>query len=230
MTLNTGDEGSYERASATKSDEAYSLLRAKIVRCEMKPGATFNEKDLIDSTGYGRTPVREAVARLAHDGLVRTLPREGYQVTDLTEASVRDLFLVWRLIGPEIVRRAAANMSPAAHARLLAHRKKLERGADMRITPRALHKLVAGTFDLLAEGTGSPHLQRIYKRLRTELERVYTLYLATQAGREWARKISVNDFPSLLTASSAPEAVKKSLAEMDASLEGILQALNLSGR
>src|SRR3954447_11474126 len=85
-------------------EAAYRRLRGDIIACRLAPGQRLTEKQLAADTGFGLAPIRDALTRLDHEGLVRTLPRKGYQVTPLTLKSVDDLFTLWRIVGPEIVR------------------------------------------------------------------------------------------------------------------------------
>jgi DNA-binding GntR family transcriptional regulator len=65
------------------ADRAYFMLRDRIVDLRLPPGATLREDDLMREMGIGRTPLREAVKRLALEHLVEVRPRRGTQVTDV---------------------------------------------------------------------------------------------------------------------------------------------------
>jgi DNA-binding GntR family transcriptional regulator len=60
--------------------QAYYLLRDRIVTLQLPPGTLVNERDLMAESGFGRTPIREALQRLADDGLVEVYPRRGIYV------------------------------------------------------------------------------------------------------------------------------------------------------
>ena len=80
---------SVESAAARPlSEQAYRAIRDRIVSLELRPGAVINEKELIESLGIGRTPVREALRRLAQEQLVEVYPRRGMFVTTV---EIRDL-------------------------------------------------------------------------------------------------------------------------------------------
>lgn len=68
-------------APASLTDEAYAALEERIVTLELLPGASLSEHELCQEIGLGRTPVREALQRLAREGLVAILPRKGIRVT-----------------------------------------------------------------------------------------------------------------------------------------------------
>jgi DNA-binding GntR family transcriptional regulator len=74
------------------SDLAYAALLAQIVDLQLEPGSFVNELALAETLGFGRMPVREAIARLASDGFLRTLPRRGTVVVELSIEAARQLF------------------------------------------------------------------------------------------------------------------------------------------
>lgn len=67
-------------ATDSLSQQAYYLLRDRIVTLKLPPGTLVNERDLMDELGFGRTPIREALRRLADDDLVEVFPRRGIYV------------------------------------------------------------------------------------------------------------------------------------------------------
>lgn len=74
------------------TDRAYQQLRAMLLDLRLSPGSVVNEQSLAEELEIGRTPVHEAVARLANDGFLTVLPRRGTVVTAFTLNDVLDLF------------------------------------------------------------------------------------------------------------------------------------------
>jgi len=70
------------------SDQAYDAIRDKIVSLEIPPGAPIEEEQLAAELGVGRTPVREAIKRLAYRRLVVVYPRSGSYAADLDLADL----------------------------------------------------------------------------------------------------------------------------------------------
>src|SRR2546426_1663916 len=70
-------------ATRSQSEEAYQRILERIVRLEMAPGSVVNEARLRADLSIGRTPIREALQRLAHENLVRSVPHRGTFVTDV---------------------------------------------------------------------------------------------------------------------------------------------------
>lgn len=94
-------------ASPTLADEAYDAVEALIVTLELAPGSVFSEGDLSDRVGIGRTPLREALQRLASERLVVALPRRGMLVSPIDLADVQALLETRRAL-ERLVARAAA--------------------------------------------------------------------------------------------------------------------------
>ena len=72
--------------SLTQSERAYRALERMIVTLKLQPGETLTEGALIERIGLGRTPVREAIQRLAWEGLLEVRPRSGVQIAPLEPA------------------------------------------------------------------------------------------------------------------------------------------------
>ena len=70
------------------SDKAYYAIRERIVSLELRPGAVITERALVESLGIGRTPLREALRRLAQEQLGEVYPRRGMFATTV---EIRDL-------------------------------------------------------------------------------------------------------------------------------------------
>jgi DNA-binding GntR family transcriptional regulator len=82
----------------SKTDTAYRLLEEKIVTMELAPGVLLSESELALELGLGRTPVREALQRLASEYLVEIMPRRGVRVTDIEIKKQLRLLEVRRLL------------------------------------------------------------------------------------------------------------------------------------
>lgn len=107
-----------EAPTETAAARAYRTLERMIVTLELAPASTTTEGALIERLALGRTPVREAIQRLAWEGLIEVRPRSGLAIAPLNAAD-------WPLViearrGVEIVlaRSAARNVSQMAATRL----------------------------------------------------------------------------------------------------------------
>ena len=72
-----------DRTSESATARAYRALERMIVTLELAPGSVATEGTLIERLGLGRTPVREAIQRLAWEGLVQVRPRAGLAIAPL---------------------------------------------------------------------------------------------------------------------------------------------------
>lgn len=85
--------GQRKRSSAElKSEQAYQLLKRSLLALEFAPGALLSEQNLMERFQVGRTPLREAIQRLAAEGLVTTAPRRGTFVTSISADDVQAVY------------------------------------------------------------------------------------------------------------------------------------------
>lgn len=158
----------------TLADQAYALLRQRIVSLKMPPRMPFTEREISEQTGFGAMPVREALDRLNHDGLVETIPRRGYRVAGLTLKSVDDFFTVWGAVSPLIIRLAHERATPQQIKSLNAiHREHSRAVKKGKLNPDQWIRMSRQRFDLLAEATRNPQLEAIYRKLSAEMDRIF---------------------------------------------------------
>lgn len=81
-------------AGETEAAHAYRELRDLIIRTELRPGSALVEADLMRRLAIGRTPLRDALHKLDHEGLVEILPRRGTFVTQVTLRDLQQIFEV----------------------------------------------------------------------------------------------------------------------------------------
>src|SRR5919199_1438099 len=88
------------------TEQTYRGLKDKILRGELKPGTQISVPTTALALGVSRTPVNDALKRLANDGLVEIVPRQGTFVTQLTARDVAEIFdmrLMIELYAAEVV-------------------------------------------------------------------------------------------------------------------------------
>lgn len=159
-------------------EAAYRQLRADIVSCRIIPGQRFTERSLSETTGFGISPIRDALTRLSHEGFVQTMPRKGYQVTPLTLKSVDDLFTLWQIVGPETIRLGVHDATAEQRRQIIAALSTAIRGSDeVDEQPMRRVEAVATGFARLAAATDNDYLIRIHDRLQDDITRVLALIL-----------------------------------------------------
>ncbi|WP_348271097.1 GntR family transcriptional regulator [Aureimonas sp. Leaf454] len=133
-----------------KADQIYESLRQQIVRLRMVPGAVISEKELCLAYGVSRTPVREALKRLADEDLVEVFPHSGTYVSKISFDVAEEGFVIRRALEVESIRRAARFVTDEDIARLDAliaeMRDILSRGAleDYIEVDDLFHAAIAG--------------------------------------------------------------------------------------
>jgi len=110
--------------SLTSAERALHALRELILGGELTPGARLGEVELADRLGVSRTPVREALSRLAAEGIVDIAPNRGARVATWTVAELEGVFDLRSTIEPRLTAYAVPNATPADVEELddLAHR------------------------------------------------------------------------------------------------------------
>lgn len=105
-------------------------LRRAIILGELPPELHLEEPALAQKFGVSRIPIREALVRLEHEGLIRVEPRRGAFVAGMTEADVSDLYAFRLLIETYAVQRASGRIAPDTLARLDELVDQMERAID----------------------------------------------------------------------------------------------------
>jgi len=113
----------------TLSDQAYAILEEMIVTLKLKPGSAVSEARLSQALGIGRTPIREALQRLARERLVTILPRRGIVVSEINVKSQLRLLEVRREVERLVARSAARRATPEERARFAEIARIFEKSA-----------------------------------------------------------------------------------------------------
>ena len=138
MTLPTagaipvGERGAAADAGGSQllADRAYERLVHKITRLEAEPGSVLVERDLMQEFGIGRTPIREALQRLAREGLVLILPRRGILVSEINVKNQLELLAVRRELERLMARLCAKRVSAPELAYFLQLADDMETAAE----------------------------------------------------------------------------------------------------
>ena len=93
--------------SVLLSDRAYAALRDRLITLAIPPEAAIDEDALSRELGMGRTPVREALRRLALEGLIVVYPRRGTFASSVNITSLSDIADVRAQLEPHAAERAA---------------------------------------------------------------------------------------------------------------------------
>jgi DNA-binding GntR family transcriptional regulator len=158
------------------AERAYATMRDLIVTLRLPPGTALREDELMRDLTLGRTPLREAVKRLALEGLVEVRPRSGTYVTDIEATDIVHIAEVRAELEPAAARLAARRMDDrlrAVAAQLDAELQAIEGtvGIDayMRLDERVHH--------FVWEAAGNPYLVDALERLWALSLRIWHLVL-----------------------------------------------------
>jgi DNA-binding GntR family transcriptional regulator len=147
---------------------AYATLRDWILHGPLSPGEPLRDTDIAEHLGISRTPVREALIRLAQDGLVESARGRGTKVTDLKIEQAPQLFEVGAVLDGYAAEVAAARLTPADLRRL---REVLKTMEDTRES-RALAEIDRDFHLIYYLRTGNDVLVEMLERVTNDLMRI----------------------------------------------------------
>ena len=126
------DSGADPRKETERSltARAYVALEEMLCTLRLEPGEVLSEGALSETLGIGRTPVREALQRLAREGLVTVLPRRGVLVSDFNVKKQLRMLEVRRELERLLARSAASRATGEERARFEAMARAMHASAD----------------------------------------------------------------------------------------------------
>jgi DNA-binding GntR family transcriptional regulator len=171
----------------------YRALRRAIIEQALAPGSKLPEDTIGEQFGVSRTLVREALARLASEGLVEQRHNRGAAVAYPSLEEARDVFVVRRAMEMLAVEQLCGRLKPEDTARLEAH-LAAEQEAHQRGGLESIR--LAGEFHLLlAELTGNALLNRYINELASRCSLILAIY-----GRPHSSECAVNEHRLLISA------------------------------
>ncbi|MCR4431916.1 MAG: GntR family transcriptional regulator [Tepidanaerobacteraceae bacterium] len=158
----------------SKKDYAYEKIKDDILNNVIKPGSVLNERELCESLNISRTPVREAILKLASDGLVEILPNRGAFVTNITYEVITEIYDIREVLEGLAVKLfciCATEEEIDELKRVLDLQERMKQNND-------LEKFVEydKTFHhLILKGCKNKNLKNIMENIRTKIERITNL-------------------------------------------------------
>lgn len=101
------------RPKGTGTQRVYESVRENILKLRLPPGADVNEAGLEQEFGVSRTPVREALIRLASEGLITLLPNQGARVSSIELSDIAQMFEILELTQRAVTRWCAVRREDA---------------------------------------------------------------------------------------------------------------------
>lgn len=163
-------------------EKVYEVLRDQIVTCELAPGSQIPVGDLARQLGVSLTPVRDALNRLAAEGLVEDVARKGYFVASLDPDDVTDLLQARRLIEMAAVEQGIRLLTPDQLAEMRRLTEEMEQLLDEQGRYRdyaEFSKRDSQFHAALVGATRNRHLLQVYRGLSVHVH----IYRTNQAAR-----------------------------------------------
>ncbi|WP_366655470.1 GntR family transcriptional regulator [Fodinicurvata sp. EGI_FJ10296] len=171
-------------------DDVVSQLREMIVTGVLRPGDRLWEKQMCDTLGVSRTPLREALKLLAREGLVELLPNRGALVTHLSVAELDEVVEVMAPLETLIGQLAAARANAAdiaeidrRHAEMIQAQGVGELSQYFRLN-QAIHERII-------EATGNPSLLAVWTGFNLRIQRYR--YMANLDPHRWDKAIAEHE-------------------------------------
>lgn len=159
-------------AAEPAAARAYRALEHLIVTLQLPPSSTTTEGALIERLGLGRTPVREAIQRLAWEGLVEVRPRSGLAIAALNAADWLSVVDARTGVEAVLARSAASHLSQSVALRLRHASQAID---DARLAEDVLGFLAADKLldEVIAAAAGNAFAARVAAPLQTHSRRFW---------------------------------------------------------
>jgi DNA-binding GntR family transcriptional regulator len=157
------------------SDKAYHRIKQKIITLELAPLSAIDEQALMEDLQLGRTPIREALQRLAAEDLVLLAPRRGMFVADISITDLQKIFEARMVLEGFCARLAADRASPGQLAEMEALVAELARVPDG--NSKALMSIDERFHELLYQAADNEFLFDTLRRLHALSFRIWHLVL-----------------------------------------------------
>jgi DNA-binding GntR family transcriptional regulator len=222
LTFATGRSES-RRSAGTAADLVHHRLRQEIVTLRSPPGAAINEKEIAAAHGVSRTPVREALLRLADEGLVEITPKSGTRVARIPVVALADAMCAREAIELMLVRKAALRARPSDITAMRAILQRQHECLDAR-GAAGFHDADEALHFAIAEAAGRPGVWAMVLQIKVQLDRLRRL---TLPNFDWLRHV-VHEHEAVVEgiASGDPDRAAAAMQAHFHSLKGVLDEVS----
>jgi DNA-binding GntR family transcriptional regulator len=209
-------------AARSQSEEAYLRIRQRIVCLDMPPGSVVQEARLREELEIGRTPIREALQRLAHENLVRSIPHRGTFVTDVNITDLARITEVRVILEGHAARLATERLGAADRASLTEMLEVLEGGGVsdqrdlMRLDQQVHRQIYRAARNSFLESTLERYFNLSLRLWYLVLDREVRLREAVKEHVEMLRAILAGD------ASAAEESMRRHVTGFEREIRKVL--------
>ncbi|WP_420452577.1 GntR family transcriptional regulator [Ilumatobacter sp.] len=181
------------------AERAFDEIRRMIIRLDLAPGDVVREADLQEALGIGRTPIREALQRLARDHFVNVIPRRGMFVGAIDVSELSTLYETRAVMEPYVARLATVRGTAADWDEMAEVLAETQRAG---IAPVELIELDRRCHEIIWSSAGNRFLTDTLDTLYAQSDRLWHMYLADVADMDHA----VEEHESILLALRAGDA------------------------
>ncbi len=164
-----------ERKRGSGVKVVYDLLRDEILDLKLAPGSLIDEVQLAERFKMSRTPIREALVRLASEGLIETLPNRSTMVSNIDFLNLNTFFDALVLMYRATTRLAAQHHRPEDLAIIRGFHEDYAEAVKARDT-LAMIATNAAFHAAIAEAGRNPYFTSLFRRLLDEGRRILSLY------------------------------------------------------
>jgi len=166
-----------EPAPVMAADRVYEAIYAAVIDHRLAPGSRLREEELAETFAVSRTLVRQALHKLAQDGVILLRPNRGAQVPEPTRRDGEHVFDARRVVECEVARRLAGKLSAAQMVELKQLVEAEARATKSQNKQEAIR--LSGEFHLkLAQMSGNPIFVRLLEELLPTTSLLMALYKA----------------------------------------------------
>jgi DNA-binding GntR family transcriptional regulator len=163
------------RGLVNQVDLAYERIEQMLVNCQLKPGRFMAMQELQALVRFGRTPVHQAVSRLAADTLMIVRPRHGLQIAPIDLARERGLLSLRRDTERFVIRLAAERSGPSQRNQML-HLMRLLREQPENMSINKFNAVDRKVDQLIIAAASEPFVEHTLRPLHTIFRRIGWLH------------------------------------------------------
>ncbi len=178
-----GHRGGEEETYLSLSEIVYRKIRRSIVRGELPQGASVIETELASKLRVSKTPVREALRRLAQEGLIITAPHRGATVASLAPSDLEEIYLIRSRLESLVARIAAEHLTEEDAAALRAMVDELQVHTAAEDT-ETIHRLNVTLHELIWRISRTRRISQTLSNLQDYIEMSRSALLLTPRGGE----------------------------------------------
>ena len=198
------------------TDNVYARIRALILANKLRSGQKLVDRDLANLLGASRTPIREALARLAMTGLVEARTRRGYYVAQYASEQMSELYEFRKILEVAAAGMAAQNATPTHLRKIERILLKLEKLIKSPKSPAKTVAIDLEIHDVVAQASGNGLL---VQTIRDLMDKVVTFIWV-----DWAHVLLAATPEQVATAQREHKLILCSILEKDA--EGAASAMS----